>query len=302
MRSFLARKKLLEVRKEFDEVFRELERDSKLVCWKGRGFGLPLITADPLMLADANEETNLSTRQNGDGQKTRKEGFNFDVDVGELLSNAEKNGDNSDTEQCSLASGNLNIGTLCREQGDKESNEDDEVHWPKRPFNSERHGEDLLQNECFLPHDQALQRQENKGERNLLRQKSSEMLRPSDLTAEVTDTDSGNDKYPHKISEFSSSASALSSTLKHMTTDECEMKENAGHDNASGILLPQHMFGKLHLRDQALLSESWMTDRSFGKKLRTVPAFVTAHMFCTSRDTWVFYGCCLLIQGYFCTV
>ena len=33
--------------------------------------------------------------------------------------------------------------------------------------------------------------------------------------------------------------------------------------------------------------------------LRTVPTFVTAHTFCSSRDTWVSYGWCLLIQGYF---
>ena len=28
--------------------------------------------------------------------------------------------------------------------------------------------------------------------------------------------------------------------------------------------------------------------------------FVTAHMFCASRDALVSYGWCLLIQGYFC--
>ena len=33
--------------------------------------------------------------------------------------------------------------------------------------------------------------------------------------------------------------------------------------------------------------------------LRTVPTIVTAHTFCTSRDTRVSYGWCLLFQGYF---
>lgn len=255
MRSFLARKKLLKVRKEFEEVFSELERDYKLVCWKRKGFGLPLITADPLMLNGASEETNLSSRQNG-------EGFHFGS--GELLSNAAKDGDNSDTKQYFLASGNLNHGKLCREQDDKERNADDEVPWPERPFNSERYDEDLLQNQDFLP--QAVQRQEQKGERNFLREKSSESLGPSDLTTEGADG-GGDDKYAHKISEFSCSTSPLSSTLKHTTSDERKMKEKAEHDNTSGTLLPQHMLGKLHLRDQALLSESWMTDRSFGKQL-----------------------------------
>ena len=36
--------------------------------------------------------------------------------------------------------------------------------------------------------------------------------------------------------------------------------------------------------------------------LRTVPTFVAAHTLCASGDTWVSYGWCLLIQGYFCAV
>ena len=32
------------------------------------------------------------------------------------------------------------------------------------------------------------------------------------------------------------------------------------------------------------------------------PTFVTVHTFCASQDTWVSYGWCLLIQGYFCAV
>ena len=30
-----------------------------------------------------------------------------------------------------------------------------------------------------------------------------------------------------------------------------------------------------------------------------MPTFVTAHTFCALRDTWVSYGWCLLIQGFF---
>ena len=40
--------------------------------------------------------------------------------------------------------------------------------------------------------------------------------------------------------------------------------------------------------------------KKIGAELRTVPTFVTAHTFCASRDTWVSYGWCPLIQGYFC--
>ena len=35
-------------------------------------------------------------------------------------------------------------------------------------------------------------------------------------------------------------------------------------------------------------------------QLRTVPTFVTAYTFCASGDTWVSYGWCLPIHGYFC--
>ena len=38
------------------------------------------------------------------------------------------------------------------------------------------------------------------------------------------------------------------------------------------------------------------------KTLKTVPTIVNAHMFCVSRDTRISFGCCLLIQGYFCAV
>ena len=36
--------------------------------------------------------------------------------------------------------------------------------------------------------------------------------------------------------------------------------------------------------------------------LRTVLTIVIAHTFCASRDTRIFYGWYLLIQGYFCAV
>ena len=37
-------------------------------------------------------------------------------------------------------------------------------------------------------------------------------------------------------------------------------------------------------------------------ELRTVPTFVTAHIFCASRDTRVSYGRWLLTQRYFCAL
>ena len=43
-------------------------------------------------------------------------------------------------------------------------------------------------------------------------------------------------------------------------------------------------------------------DKGPARALRTVPIIVTAHTFCASQDTRVFYGWCLLIQEYFCAV
>ena len=43
-------------------------------------------------------------------------------------------------------------------------------------------------------------------------------------------------------------------------------------------------------------------NRQMRKGLRTVHTFVTAHTFCSSRDTRVSYGWWLLIQRYFCAV
>ena len=53
-----------------------------------------------------------------------------------------------------------------------------------------------------------------------------------------------------------------------------------------------------------LLRSPKTSEKVWQKKLflRTVPSFVTAHTFCASRDSWVFCGWCLLIQGYFCAV
>ena len=51
------------------------------------------------------------------------------------------------------------------------------------------------------------------------------------------------------------------------------------------------------------LARTLATYESTGEKsLRTVSTFVTAHTFCASQDTWVFYGWCLLMQGYSCVV
>ena len=36
--------------------------------------------------------------------------------------------------------------------------------------------------------------------------------------------------------------------------------------------------------------------------LRMVPTIVIEHTFCASRDTWISYRRCLLIQEYFCAV
>ena len=46
----------------------------------------------------------------------------------------------------------------------------------------------------------------------------------------------------------------------------------------------------------------WVYEGKYINNLTTVPTIVIAHMFCTSRDTWISYRRCILVQGYFCAV
>ena len=72
----------------------------------------------------------------------------------------------------------------------------------------------------------------------------------------------------------------LPSSVFTITTErDCD---NALNYIRGDFLAGQGKFEKLQIKDSAY--------------------FFTTHTFCASRDTWISYGWCLLIQGYFCAV
>ena len=235
-----------------------------MVCWKTEGLGLPLIISDPDKLSGANEKTNLSDRESGHDKIPKqdvllKEGLI--IGNGELLSNTTKVGYtcNADTTRHSHSREDINLVGVHREQLDED--------FPllKRTFDSERYDDELPQNQGgFVQIGTAsLLREEQNNERTFLGEEGSERLSNSGVNAEVIPSVSKGDKCPYKaykVPEFPCSASSPSSTLKRTSSEKQGIKEKAGH-----AVVPANMPGRLHLRDQALLSESWMTDRSFGK-------------------------------------
>jgi len=261
------RKKLLKVRKEFEEVFAELEKSAEFVRWKKEGFGRPLISSDSKVLNDVIEKTKLASRENGN-EATRsrgriKEGFCN----GELSSDADQNEDgfSSDTEKYSLGNRNFNVAGLQREKVDEGRISDYEDPILERTAISERYGEDLQQNHGFLADNgtNSLQGQKQKEEQTFPGKKSQQKLISLGLSAEMRNCECGDDKCPHKLSNPPCSSFPLSSTLRDTSIDEQEIKETVGHDSKSETSLQGYVYKRLHLRDQAILSDSWLTDGSF---------------------------------------
>ena len=273
VRSFLARKKMLKVRKEYEEVFEELEKSAKFVLWKKEGFGLPLISSRPKVLNDVNEKTKLASRENGDERCTSRSRGRIKKAFcnGELLSDADvsQDGFSSDTEKYSLGNRNFNVAGLHREKVDEEIILDYEDPMLERTAISERYDEDLQQNHGFLADNgtKSSEGQKQKEEKTFPEEKSQQKLTSLRLTAEMTNCDCGDDKCPHKLSNPPCSSLPLSSTPRDTPIDEQEIKETAGHDSKYDMSLQGSVHKRLHLRDQAILSDSWLTDRSFGKQL-----------------------------------
>ena len=65
------RRKLLEVRKEFEDVLNDLEKNSNFVCWKTTTLGLPLISSDRKVLHSVDKEKISRTKENDDEVKQR---------------------------------------------------------------------------------------------------------------------------------------------------------------------------------------------------------------------------------------
>ena len=146
IRGFLVRKKLQEVRKEFEEVLQELESDVKFVCWKKKDLAMPLVTSDPKLFKSTNDESNLVSREN-DNEITRKQG---------LLKEGLRSCSNVD-ETGGHSLGNEILNELYTDQVEKEEIIDHDGTIPERTSRSARCDDDFRKNLEFLPENEVVE-------------------------------------------------------------------------------------------------------------------------------------------------
>ena len=252
------RRKLLEVRKEFQDVLNDLEKDTNFVCWKTTTLGLPLISSDPKVLHSVSKEKISHTKENDDEVK-RKDSVEdeFAVKLSDELEIMFNTGDG--------------------EQGNGERSADEEEPVLERPASGESNSEsydyhkDLLQinqgsgqgnSDTFghvpRPGEQVISSWERSSEKTRL------LIPNSNAT---TQRDCPDERCPHRVRDL---PFPLNSTLKsvHGSGAEREEKQSVGRESTSETSLHSSLQGGTpHLRDQARLSDTWLTDGSFGKQL-----------------------------------
>lgn len=252
------RRKLLEVQKEFEEVLNELEEDTNFVCWKTKTLGLPLISSDPKVLNGVNEQKNSDRKGNDNEVKERgsvKEEFGV------------KHSEEFETM--------LSLNTGNREQVNRERSAVDEAPVLERPTSGASNSEsydnhsDLLQinqdsrlensstfRQVHRPREEAICSGEQSSEKQRI-------LIPNSGT--TNQCDCPDERCPHRVLDL---PFPLNSTLKRESGDEQEKRESVGRESSSETSLQLYLQGGApHLREQACLSDTWLTDRSFGKQL-----------------------------------
>ena len=251
------RRKLLEVRKEFEDVLNDLE-DTNFVCWKTKTLGLPLISSDPKVLHSVNKEKVSRTKDNDDKVKQRdslEDEFSVKLTVKEFETM-------------------LNTGHS--EQGNGERSIVDEEPVLERPASG------ASNSESFDNHSDLLQIKQESGQEssNTFRQvhrpgeqafcsgeqgsgKKRLLIPNSDTTTQSYCPD---ERCPHTVSEL---PFPLNSTLKsvHGSGPGQEERQSVGRETTLESSLQSYLQGgTLYLRDQAQLSDTWLTDGSFGKQ------------------------------------
>ena len=243
------RRKLLEVRKEFEEVLNDLEKDTNFVCWKTKTLGLPLISSDPKVSNGANKENNAHTKENDDEVK-QKDSVEDEFCVklsGEF--------------ETMLNTGHLNTGNGQQVNGERSAVDDEPVL--ERPASGASKSEscdnhsDLLQ----INQDSHLENSNTFSQEEQGSEKQRFLIPNSDTTL----CDCPGERCPHRVPDLSF---PLNSTLKRVSGNEGEIRESIGRESTSETSLQSYSQGGTpHLRDQARLSDTWLTDRSFGKQL-----------------------------------
>ena len=248
------RRKLLEVRKEFEDVLNDLEKNSNFVSWKTTTLGLPSISSDPKVLHRVDKEKISRTKENDDEVKQR----------------------DSLKDEFSVKEFETVLNTEHSEQSNGERSAVDEEPVQERP------GSGASNSESFNSHSDLLQINQESGQENsstfrqvhslgeqaiCSREQASERKRllipKSDTTAQC---DCPDERCPHRVPDL---PFPLNSTLKSAPGSGPEREEiqSVGRESTSESSLQSYLQGRTpHLRDQARLSDTWLTDRSFGKQ------------------------------------
>ena len=252
------RRKLQEVRKEFEELFNELETaETNFVSWKKGALGLPLISREPKALNSVKEQTKSGRKENEGDFKQSSGSVEDEFDV-------------KRSENCKTV-----LNTEDGERVDGEKNAFDEELVLESPASGASNSESHT-NRSALQVNQAFCLENNRASIHLLQEhrppektilpeeQSSEKQRFLILNSEMTSQRDFTDdeRYSHRVLD---SPLPLNSTLKPESGDEQERRESVTHDSTSETSLQSYLQGRPHLREQARLSDTWLTDRSFGK-------------------------------------
>lgn len=247
------RRKLLEVRREFEDVLKNLEKDPNSVCWKKTTLGLPLISSDPKVLHRVDKKKISRTKENNDEVKQRD---SLEDEFGAKLNSVKEFETMLNTERS--------------EEGNGEKSTVDEEPVQEHP------GSGASNSESFDSHSNWQQINQDSGQENsrpgeqaiCFGEEGSEkkrLLNPkSDTTAQC---DCPDERYPHRVPDL---PFPLNSTLKSAPESGPEQKErqSVGRESTLESSLQSYLQGRTpHLKDQARLSDTWLTDRSFGKQL-----------------------------------
>lgn len=258
VRGFLVRRKLLEVRKEFEDVLNDLEKDTNFVCWKTTTLGLPLISSDPKVLHNVNKEK--ISKENDDEVK-EKDSLEDEFAV--------KHSEELETM--------LHVITGHGKQGNGERSVVDEEPVLERPASGASNSKSYDNHSDLLQINQESGQEDSSTFRHVLRpgeqaicsgERSSEQKRLSIPNSNATtQCDCPDEGCPRRLPDV---PFPFNSTLKSVHGSGAERGEgqSVGRESTSETSLHSSLRGGTpHLRDQARLSDTWLTDRSFGKQL-----------------------------------
>ena len=162
--------------------------------------------------------------------------------------------------------GNEILNELHTDQVEKEEIIDHDGTIPERTSRSARCDDDFRKNLEFLPENEVVEMESGSEKRPHAAEKRLE--RREDLGGheefEERGSDLGADRLPQERTLYSSSDISLNGAINPLlsSNEEVKGKEHNNGSKASPMDLGQR---RSYLRDQALLSDSWMSDGSFGK-------------------------------------